>query len=370
MVLLPCSACCETCTCAACSCCRCNTWQSIFDKWEVPSLPSPYNSWGYTESYYNEVYADLVAILPNCISRLYGSQSDCVNARVAQAMSAYPGMTEQEIRDAFQAYWEETECQPYISKVPYGSGWHGWSVPYVDGVVASPAALTAKCPSGAPPSPLNCQAGYTAYSKISEWTTGGIPVIRLLVLTASTGDAIADAMLTLGTLPDLPADNWLESADCGTCDTPRELEFDCAAAEGIHRAIYAKTLSVRNSRVNGNDELSLCPPENCKIVTITLTRTDYCESLIAPTITIWTVEVAICPCQPPFIMQTPLDDNDEPIVSEAYGYQSEADCMALLDPDSACTNDQWKLVRVSDDGGVPIGLVSECVATAAVECCQ
>lgn len=370
MVLLPCSACCQStsCTCASCSCCKCDTWQSVFNLQAVPSLPFPYSSWGYTESYYNELYSDLVAILPNCISRLYESQSECVDALVAQAMIDFPSMTEQEIRDAFGAFWEETECQPYISKVPYGSDWHGWSVPYINGQVASPEALTAQCPNGSGPSPLFCSAGYTAYNKIAAYTTGGIPEIRLFVLSASTGDSIADSLLALGTLPDLPAEDWFEATDCATCDSPPELEFDCSGE--VHRKTYAKTVSVRDSRDGNNDEIPLCPPENCKIVRVELTRTDYCDSLESPVLTTWVVEVAVCPCQDPFILETSVDDNSEPIVTNAYGHESEFDCMNDLDPDSLCTDDKWKLIRISVVEGERVFLEQECDETATVECCE
>lgn len=384
MVLLPCSNCCtQPCTCPTCNCCTCgpggaDAWQLVFDQQErTPGT-------GYAESYEKELYDDLVALLPGCITRLYESQTECVDALVAQALIDYPGMTEQEIRDAFQATWEEQDCQNYISRVTGGSTWHGWSVPYINGEVATTTALAEQCPDGSPPSPLSCTPGATAYWYQSEWTNTGTPDIRHLVLESpATGDWIVDALLERGTQEDLPDEGWVEADDCASCDDPAVLESDCDPATD-YKVFYDKVVTVRESRDPcGTDELDLCPPENCKIVNITVTRTNQCSpnSPASPAVTEWEVEIAVCPCAGTFVFLTPLNEDDDPIVLNAYGYASEQDCIDDLTEDnclggtasSQCISDQWKSVRHSIDGGVRGCLDSECVSgtcgAGLVGCC-
>ena len=227
MVLLPCSNCCtpQGCTCPTCaSCCMCTSWDAAFALWErTPTYP-------YEESYYRELYDDLLDLLPGCISRLYESQTACVDALVAQFLIAYPWMTEQEIRDAFETYWQDYDCQNFISRA--GSTWQGWSVPYINGVVATTAELESQCPGGAPPSSNWCLEGATRYWGIPEFTTAsGIPDIRKLVLaTPGTGDWIVDAMLERGTQEDLPDNGWVEADDCASCADPAVLETACDPA--------------------------------------------------------------------------------------------------------------------------------------------
>lgn len=384
MVLLPCSNCCtQPCTCPTCNCCTCgpggeDAFQFVFD--QQSRTPGS----GYAESYFKELYDDLVALLPGCISRLYESQTECVDALVAQALIDYPGMTEQEIRDAFQTYWQDNDCQNYISRVTGSSTWHGWSVPYINGGVATPAALAAECPDGSPPSPLSCLPGATAYWGQSEYTNAGIPDIRHLVLESpATGDWIVDALLARGTQEDLPDDGWVEADDCASCDDPAELETGCDPATD-YKVFYDKVVTVRESRDPcGTDELDLCPPENCKIVNITITRTNQCtpNSPASPAVTEWEVEIAVCPCAGAFVFLTPLNEDNDPIVLHAYGYASEQDCIDDLTgsnclggtAESRCIANQWKQVRHSIDGGTRGCLTNVCVSATCVEgtvgCC-
>lgn len=370
MVLLPCSACCAGCTCPTCVCCSCgpggeDAWQLVFD--QQTRTPGT----GYAESYFKELYDDLVALLPGCISRLYESQTACVNALVAQALIDNPGMTEAEIRAAFEDYWKDNDCQNFISRVTSSTTWHGWSVPYINGEVATTAALAAQCPAGSPPSPLFCAPGQTAYWYQSEYTNTGTPDIRHLVLESpATGDWIADALLARGTQEDLPDDGWVEADDCASCDDPAVLEFNCDPATD-NKVFYDKVVTVRESRPDpcGADELDLCPPENCKIVNIKVTRTNQCTSIASPTVTEWEVEIAVCPCAGAFVFATPNNANDDPIVLHAYGYASEQDCIDDLTEtnclggtaSSQCISNQWKKVRHSIDSGTRGCLNSDCV---------
>lgn len=364
MVLLPCSGCCgPQCDCPVCGCCTCDSWQKTFDQHTAAIPPA---SW-YTETYYKEVYDDLVALLGECITRMYESQSECVNALVAQAVIANPTMTEAEIRAAFQSHWEYYDCQNTISFPPG----HGWSTPYIGETVATPDALNELCPAGSPPSPLFGQPGDTMFWGQGEYTNSGTPDIRSLVLNnPGTGDWIADALLARGTQHDLPALAWVEGDDCASCATPAVLEFDCNPATD-NKVFYAKTVTVTESRPDpcGADALNLCPPENCKVVEIKVTRTNKCAS---EAITEWTVKVAVCPCSGAFITETPGNANNDPVVLEAHGYESEAACIADLTgsnclggtAESRCIGNQWKLVRHSVDEGVRGCLSFACVPGA------
>lgn len=337
-------------------------------------------SYPYAESYYKELYDDLVALLPGCISRLYESQTECVNALVAQALIDFPGMTEQEIRDAFQTSWETYECQNYISRVTGGNTWHGWSVPRINGVVATTDALEEQCPDGSPPSPLFAPPGATTYFGIGKWTNSGIPDIRHLVLNdPATGDWIADALLARGTLEDLPAEAWVEADDCASCDDPADLEFDCDPVTD-YKVFYDKVVTVRNSRSTmcGADEIDLCPPERCKIVNIKVTRTDQCVSLSEPTVTEWEVEIAVCPCAGAFVYSTPANEDDDPVVLDAYGYASEQDCIDDLEDsnclggtaESRCIGNQWRLIRHSIDSGTRGCLTKDCDTSCGWDYCS
>ena len=360
MVLLPCSNCCtQPCTCPTCNCCTCgpggeDAFQFVFDQ------QSRTPGFGYAESYYKELYDDLVALLPGCISRLYESQTECVNAG---GDASY-------------------DCQSYISRVTGSNTWHGWSVPYINGVVATPAALAAECPDGSPPSPLFCLPGATAYWGQSEYTNTGIPDIRHLVLESpATGDWIVDAMLERGTQEDLAG--WVEADDCASCDDPAELESDCDPATD-YKVFYDKVVTVRESRDPcGTDELDLCPPENCKIVNITITRTNQCtpNSPASPAVTEWEVEIAVCPCAGAFVFLTPVNEDNDPVVLHAFGYASEQDCIDDLTDsnclggtaESRCIANQWKQVRHSIDGGTRGCLTNVCVSATCVDgeggCC-
>jgi hypothetical protein len=272
---------------------------------------------------------------------------------VAQALIDNPGMTEAEIRAAFQSTWEEQDCQNYISLISPNT-WHGWSVPYINGNVATTAALAEQCPNGSPPSPLLCSPGQTTYWGIPKWVGDGtrVPDIRQLVLTdPATGDPVADALFAVGSqlgAINLGGGEWSFEIDCTDCDG--NVETDCNSASRLDAVWYEKTVEVRESRPDpcnsATDELDLCPPQNCTIVAITVTRKKYCGSN-ANEITqedSWTVEVAVCPCAFPFIMTT-----SDPIASEARGYATEADCVADWtcggSAATACGNNQWKLVR-------------------------
>lgn len=334
-------------------------------------------SYPYTESYYKELYDDLVALLPGCISRLYESQTECVDALVAQALPAFPGMTEQELRDILQTFLETYDCQNYISVV--GNTWHGWSVPYINGVVATPSQLESQCPDGSPPSPVFVPPGATTYFGIGKWTNSGIPDIRHLVLNdPATGDWIADALLARGTLEDLPAEAWVEADDCASCDDPADLEFDCDPVTD-YKVFYDKVVTVRDSRPTtcSVDEIDLCPPQICKIVNITVTRTDQCDSLSSPAVTQWEVEIAVCPCTAPFVLLTPGNEDSDPVVLDAYGYASEQDCIDDLEgsnclggtAESRCIGNQWRLIRHSIDSGTRVCLGQTCDTSCGPRWC-
>lgn len=371
--------CCNVCTCPTCdACCSCAPWDSAFAPWQrTPTSP-------YTESYYREVYDDLLDLLPGCITRLYESKTECVDALVAKTLLQYPSLTEQEVRDAFQATWEEQDCQDYISRV--GSTWHGWSVPRINGKVATPAALESRCPGGAPPSSNWCSEGQTRYWSIPELTfASGNPDIRKLVLaTPGTGDWIVDAMLERGTQEDLPDEGWVEADDCASCDDPAVLESGCDSAAD-YKVFYDKTVTIRDSFTDlcdpATDEISLCPPENCKIVNIKVTRTNQCSpnSPASAAVTEWEVEIAVCPCAGAFVFSTPLNEDDEPLVTAAYGYASEQDCIDDLagdnclggTPESQCISSQWQSVRhyVAGESRACLGFACSPTCSGEPECC-
>ncbi len=369
-MLMPCSACCGTpCTCPTCdACCSCAPWDWAFDARELS--PSEYSL---------GLYDDLLDLLPGCISRLYESQEACVDAKVAQALINFPGWTEQQIRDLFQASWEANECRDDIFF--NGSTWFGWSVPYINGVIATAAVLEEQCPDGAPPAPDWCLPGATRYWYVQEFSgsSGAIPDIRKLVLaTPGTGDWIVDALLERGTQDDLPAEGWVEADDCASCDDPAELETDCDPAAD-YKVFYDKTVSVEDSFTDlcnsSTDALGLCPPQNCKLVTITVTKTNQCSpnSPASPEVTTFTVVLAVCPCGTLVsVVVSPTNEDSDPVVIDGYGYASEEDCIDDLTesnclggtPSSQCIGDAWKQVRHAIDG------TRDCLESVCTRACD
>ena len=371
-------SCCGACTCPTCdACCSCAPWEWAFEAREITPTGS------FDGAYSLSLYDDLLDLLPGCISRLYESQSACVDAKVAQALINLPGWTEQEIRDFFQEYWETYDCRDDISVD--GSTWFGWSVPYINGVVATAAVLEDQCPGGAPPSSFWC--GATAYWHVMEFSnaTTAVPDIRKLVLASpGTGDWIVDAMLERGTQEDLPDEGWVEADDCASCADPAVLEEACDPATD-YKVFYDKTVEVSDSFTDlcnpSTDELSLCPPQNCKKVTITITRTNQCSpnSPASPAVTTFEVVLAVCPCGTLVsVISSPLNEDSDPVVIDGYGYASEQDCIDDLTitnclggtPSSRCIGNQWKMVRHAIDGSRGC-LESVCTrACDPPECCE
>ena len=365
-------ACCSGvgCTCPACDavCCSCAPWDWAFDAREL----SP-GEWSIG------LYDDLLDLLPGCISRLYESQEACFDAKVAEYRPLYPELTDQEIRDMFQEDWAEGVCGAYITAS--GGSLVGWSVPYIDGVVATVAALEEQCPDGAPVAPDWCLSGATRYWYVQEFggSSGAIPDIRKLVLaTPGTGDWIVDALLERGTQDDLPAEGWVEADDCASCDDPAELETDCDPAAD-YRVFYDKTVTVEDSFTNlcnsSTDALQLCPPQNCKLVTITVTRTNQCSpnSPASPAVTEFEVVLAVCPCGSLVsVVVSPANEDSDPVVIDGYGYASEEDCIDDLTesnclggtPSSQCIGDAWKQVRHAIDG------TRDCMESVCTRACD
>jgi hypothetical protein len=372
MVLLPCSACCGTpCTCPTCdACCSCAPWSWVFELHDTLSSPP---------SYYQSLYTDLLDLLPGCITRPYESQSACFDAMVAEYRPAFPELTDQEIRDMFQADWADNVCGNNIT-LWYGS-WVGWSVPYINGVVATAAVLEQQCPNGAPPASSWCGSDATRYWYVQEFagSSGATPDIRKLVLaTPGTGDWIVDALLERGTQDDLPAEGWVEADDCASCADPAVLETDCDPA-GDYKVFYSKTVTVEDSFTNlcnsSTDVLQLCPPQNCKLVTITVTRTNQCSphSPASPEVTSFSVILAVCPCGSlASVYSSPLNAESEPVVIDGYGYASEQDCLDDLTasnclggtPSSQCIGDAWKQVRHAIDG------TRDCLESVCTRACD
>jgi hypothetical protein len=104
-----------------------------------------------------------------------------------------------------------------------GDYWLGWSIPYRNGSPFTIADLEALCPAGVP---------YAGGSPPLAWFLPAFanatePVIRSVVLASSTGDAVADRLIEIGTRPksavydelgDLPAWTKLVTTEAQTCE--------------------------------------------------------------------------------------------------------------------------------------------------------
>ena len=351
MVLLPCSNCCQPpCTCPACTCCQCVSWQAFFDYYATYL----YGQKGYwirpdeDLSLYDGLYRAGVCNL----TRAYESKSACVTA-CQESLAPWGG-------EPYPGFCSE-DGGPCGDIYIFGGG---WSAPLVDGVLATPEILEELCPSGANPPDVTGD-GLTHYAGTPQFTGAGTPDIHKLVFRSgqSTGDPIADALFVRGTRNDLPALPWQEADDCGSCASPPAYEYDCDPATDDKR-FYAKTVDWEFTHQESgpqdpacplqadpytgitSDPLGLCPPQNCKMVTITVTRTDKCGS--DDVVTEWKAIVYVCPCVLSPIIGVDADTGD--LWEAAYGYDSEADCIADWN-NANCTGNQWKQVRHEIDGG-------------------
>jgi hypothetical protein len=338
MVLLPCSNCCQTpCACPTCVCCQCVSWQEFFNYYAVGGQPGFYYLRPDTDL---SLYDGLERAGVCNLTRAFQSQQACVDYYDA----LYPGYP----------YWalDGEPCGRWYNVYGYG-----WSAPLIDGQPATPAMLEELCPDGANP-PDFTGDGLTYYKGTGQFTGAGTPDIHTLVFRSgqSTGDPIADALFARGTRNDLPALPWQEADDCGSCASPPAYEYDCDPATDDKR-FYAKTVdwafthpSYNNPQepqcpVSGDDPLGFCPPQNCKEVTITVTRTDKCGS--DDVVTEWKAIVYVCPCVLNPIIGVDPDTGD--LWEAAYGYDSEAACIADWN-NANCIGNQWKQVRHEIDG--------------------
>lgn len=88
-------------------------------------------------------------------------------------------------------------CSDTADMMPGGAWWLGWSIPYRNGQPFTLADLKVLCPSGVP---------FQGNSPPLAWywpvfADGTEPRIRSVVLASSTGDAIADRLVEIGTRP-------------------------------------------------------------------------------------------------------------------------------------------------------------------------
>jgi len=357
MVLLPCSSCCQTpCGCPTCSCCQCDDWQTYFDQTAVSGSPGYY----YLDSANNlSLYDALVRTNVCNLTRPWNSQQECVDYWTAQ-IPGYPGDFAADGELCGEWYsWSGTSVTA------------GWSAPLIDGQAATPTLLESLCPGGAPPPDLN-NYGSTFFYGTGQFTGAGTPDIHKLVFKSgsSTGDPIADALFVRGTRNDLPDLPWQEADDCGSCANPPAYEYDCDPATDDKR-FYAKTVDWEFTYPTqdpqepacpptGTDPLGLCPPQNCKQVTITVTRTDKCGS--TDVVTVWRAIVFICPC-----LITPIigvDSETGDLWQAAYGYDSEAACIADWN-NANCIGNQWQQVRHEIDGGNRQLMPQDCCSAGA-----
>jgi hypothetical protein len=337
-------ACCQApCDCPACDgCCQCLTWQQFFD----------FFSDGGTGYYLKpqddlSIYDGLDRSGVCGLTRLYASQQDCLDAFWAGQAALAAEYCESLCGDD-QACYDQciADYPPYpndptadgepCGEVYYAGFTLGWSAPLINGQPATPEMLAELCPNGANPPDLTGD-GLTHYAGVPYWTgsTYAIPDIHRLVFKtgATAGDPIADALFERGIRNDLPDLPWEEADDCGSCDTPPAYEYDCNPATDSKR-FYSKTVEIDTTSLN------FCPPQDCKEVTITVSRTDKCNT--PDVVTEWKAIVYICPClAAPFFGE---DAGTGDLWEAAYGYESEAECIADLGVPS-CEGDQWKQVR-------------------------
>lgn len=361
MVLLPCSSCCQTpCACPTCACCQCITWQDFFDYYSDGST-------GYylkpqdDLSLYDGLYRAGVCNL----TRWHQSQQACVDALLPEwSANAAENCLEQcgNDQECYDQCYEQEINNLTLDGGPCGEIYfsgtlNGWSAPLIDGQPATPAVLEELCPSGANP-PDFIGDGLTHYDGTPYFTGTGTPDIHKLVFKAgsSTGDPIADALFVRGTRNDLPALPWQEADDCGSCANPPAYEYDCDPDTDSKR-FYIKTVDWEYTHpssgdpqspqcpANSVDPLGFCPPINCKEVTITVTRTDKCNS--PAVVTTWKAIVYVCPCVT--FPSLGIDSATGDLWQAAYGYDSEAECIADWD-NAHCIGDQWKQVRHEIDG--------------------
>jgi hypothetical protein len=337
MVLLPCSNCCQTpCACPTCECCQCITWQNFFNYYAVDGQPGFY----YLRPDQDLSLYDGLERAGVCnLTRAFESQEACVDYYEA-LFPGYPNWTA-----------DGEPCGRWYNVYGYG-----WSAPKIDGQNATPTLLTSLCPDGAHP-PDFTGDGLTHYKGTGQYTGTGTPDIAKIVFKAgqSTGDPIADALFVRGTRNDLPDVPWEEADDCGSCDDPPAYEYGCDPATDDKR-FYAKTVEWEFTHptqdpqepacpADGVDPLGLCPPQNCKQVTITVTRTDKCGS--DDVVTEWKAIVYVCPCSIYPIIGVESQTGD--LFEAAYGYEDEADCIADWN-NANCIGNQWKRVRHEIEG--------------------
>ncbi len=327
-------ACCGTgCSCPGCGCCQCEGWESFFNVFAVGGNPGFY----YLRPDLDLSLYDALERAGVCgLTRPYASQQDCVDAMNA----LYPGYP-------FDWTADGEPCGRWYS--PFGPV--GWSAPLISGQPATPALLNTLCPAGSPP-PDPDGSGQTWFWGAAMFTGGGTPDIHKLVFKAgaSTGDPIADAMFDNGTQPGIFGSTWYEASDCGSCDDPPAYEEDCTP--GDDKRFYTKSVDWEFTNGDGvscpdpEDPLGFCPPQNCKRVTITVTRTDKCGA--SDVVTEWKAMVIICPCLTlPFFG---FDEGAGDLWDDAYGYRSEAECADDLGAEE-CNNNQWKHIRHETDEG-------------------
>jgi hypothetical protein len=239
----------------------------------------------------------------------------------------------------------------------------GWSAPLINGYPATPAALQSLCPDGSPP-PDTLGDNNVRYWKTAQFTGQGTPDIRRLVFKTgeSTGDPIADKMFEHGNLPGVPDDDWYESGDCGSCSG--EYEYDCSSSAS--KRFYTKTVEWEFSdgrsandcityggsycgcaTLESPDVYGHCPPEGCKIVTITVTRTDKCSS--PEVVTTWRAIINVCPCSGVFLS---VDGETGDLWDYAYGFKDQEDCESYLTT-GQCNNNQWKNIVLEDGDPMP-----------------
>lgn len=366
MVLLPCSTCCPTCSCPDCTCCQCKDWDSFFDVYRTyPDGLGP-NEDAYLLQEGESLYDALEAIGVCDLTRPFESQQDCVDAVLAAFAAQREAYCQSECGNDQACYdqciidYGEYPGDPASDGDECGEiyvigsdGYFGWSRPLVGGEPATPALLDDLCPAGSPPPNTDLAEGEVAYWGTGQYTGAGTPDIHKLVFKtgSSTGDPIADALFVRGTRNDLPALPWQEADDCGSCDNPPAYEYDCDPATDDKR-FYAKTVDWEFTHPSENnlqdpacpltvsDPLGLCPPQNCKQVTITVTRTDKCDS--EDVVTEWRAIVYVCPCL--LVPIIGVDSETGDLWESAYGYDSEADCIADWD-NANCIGNQWQQVR-------------------------
>lgn len=326
-------------------CCQCISWQDFFDYYGVSGQPGYYHVLSDYPSLYEGLDRAGICNLTSNYPTRDACITACQEALIPYGGEPYPG-------------WCAEDGNPCGNWYIPAAGF-GWPAPLIDGEFAAPAMLEELCPNGAnPPDFIN--DGLTHYDGTPYFTGAGTPDIHKLEFRtgSSTGDPIADALFVRGTRHDLPALPWQEADDCGSCANPPAYEYGCDPDTDSKR-FYAKTVEWAYTHpsngdpqfplcpANTVDPLGFCPPINCKEVTITVTRTDQCNS--PAVVTTWKAIVYVCPCVT--FPSLGIDSATGDLWQAAYGYDSEAECIADWD-NAHCIGDQWKQVRHEIDGGI------------------